>query len=105
MEILALAPLHILIGLTNRLYFSARPSETNHTKQGRQLYKQHCNALLKAMVYKSDYWDGTLEGNSCSSLLDAVVIRDIPYGADANPFIQALITLKTVKDKYLGKKS
>ena len=103
MEILALAPLHILIGLTNRLYFAARPSETDHTKQGHQLYKRHCNALLKAKVYRSDYWTGALEGNSCSRLLDAVAIEDIPFGADANPFVQALRALKTVKDKCLGK--
>ena len=48
MEVLALAPLHILIGLMNRLYFAVRPTETTVTKESRQLYKRHCLALLKA---------------------------------------------------------
>ena len=55
MEVLALAPLHILIGLTNKLYFAARPLETSATKESRQLYKRHCLALRKAKVYRSDY--------------------------------------------------
>ena len=59
-EVLALAPLHIFIGPTYRLYFAARPSETIVTKESRQLYKRHCLALLKAKVYKFDYLTGAL---------------------------------------------
>ena len=104
MEILALAPLNILMGLTNRLYFVTRPSETDNTKHGRQLYKLHRNLLLNPkVVNRFDYWNGAFEGNSCSRLIHAVVIEYIPFGADANPFDQALRALKTVKDKCLEK--
>ena len=103
MEVLALAPLHILIGLTNKLYFAVRPSETAVTKESRQLYKRHCKALLKAKVYMSDYWTGALEGNSCSRLLDAVAMGEIPFEVHANLYSDALRALKTVKDKCLGK--
>ena len=103
MEVLALAPLHILIGLTNRLYFAARPSETTVTKESRQLYKRHCLALLKAKVYRSDYWTRALEGNSCSRLLNAVTMGEIPFEAQAESYLDALRALKSVKDKCLGK--
>ena len=103
MEVLALAPLHILIGLTNKLYFAARPSETSATKESRQLYKRYSLALLKAKVYRSDYWTGALEGNSCSRLLDAVAMGEIPFEVHANAYLDALRALKTVKDKCLGK--
>ena len=56
MEVLALAPLHILFGVTNKLYFAERPLERTVTKESRQLYKRNCLALLKAKVHRSDCW-------------------------------------------------
>ena len=78
MEILALAPLHILLGLVNRLYVVARPSRKATNRYDRLLYKQHCQALQRCKVYRSVYWDGALEGNSCSGLLDNLDIIPFP---------------------------
>ena len=57
-------------------------------------------ALCKYNVFRSEYWNGTLEGNSCSRLLDH--LDDIPFPASSVCFINALKTLKQVKDKCLG---
>ena len=59
--------------------------------------------MLTAKVYRSDYWRGVLEGNSCSRLLDAVAMDEIPFSADVNLILNALKALKIVKDKCLGK--
>ena len=59
--------------------------------------------MLKAKVYRSDYWTGALEGNSCSRLLDAVAMGEIPFEVHANLYSDALRVLKTVQDKCLGK--
>ena len=57
-------------------------------------------ALCKYNVFRSEYWNGTLEGNSCSRLLDH--LDDIPFQASSVCFINALKTLKQVNDKCLG---
>ena len=49
------------------------------------------------------YWTLVLEGNSCSRLLDAVAMGEIPFEVHANAYLDALRALKTVKDKCLGK--
>ena len=100
MEILALAPLHILLGLVNRLYGVARPSQNATNRYDRLLYKQHCQALQRCKVYRSEYWDGALEGNSCSRLLDNLDI--IPFPSHHTSLLNALKSLKMVKDRCLG---
>ena len=99
MEKIALAPLHILLGLVNRLFSESKPNEKATNKKDRQLYKLHCMALCKYNVFRSEYWNGTLEGNSCSRLLDH--LDDIPFPASSVCFINALKTLKQVKDTCL----
>ena len=47
MEKIALAPLHIILGLVNKLYCDARPSESSSSRRERNLYKLHCAALHK----------------------------------------------------------
>ena len=101
MEKIALAPLHILLGLVNRLYTEARPSDSASSRRDRQLYKHHCLALCRYEVYRSEYWNATLEGNSCSRLLDH--LDDIPFADNSIKFLNALKTLKQVKDNCLGK--
>ena len=60
MEKIAMAPLHILLGLVNRLYTEARPSDSASSRRDRQLYKHHCLALCRYKVYRSEYWNATL---------------------------------------------
>ena len=79
----------------------SEPSETTVTKESRQLYKRRCLALLKAKAYRSDYWTGALYSNSCSRLLDAVAMGEIPFKAQAESYLDALRALKSVKDKCL----
>ena len=62
MEKIALAPLHIPLGLVNKLYSNARPSENSSSRRERNLYKLHCAALHKFKIFRSEYWNGTLEG-------------------------------------------
>ena len=100
MEKIALAPLHILLGLVNKLYSEARPSESSSSRRDRKLYKLHCAALYKYKVFRSEYWNGTLEGNSCSRLLDN--LEDIQFPKISMKFVSALIALKHVKDMCLG---
>ena len=64
MEKIALAPLHIFLGLVNILYNEARPSDSASSRRDRQLYKHHCSALCRYRVHRSEYWNATLEGNS-----------------------------------------
>ena len=101
MEKVALAPLHILLGLVNKLFSEAKPNNKPSNRKGRQLYKLHCLALCKCNVYRSEYWNGTLEGNSCSRLLDH--LEDIPFPNSSENFVKALKALKEVKDNCLGK--
>ena len=101
MEKIALAPLHILLGLVNRLYNEVRPSDRASSRRDRQLYKHHCSALCRYKVYRSEYWNATLDGNSCSRLLDH--LDDIPFADSSVKFLNALKTLKRVKDNCLGK--
>ena len=68
MEKIALAPVHVLIRLINRLYGVAKPDDRTLNRKDRQLYKLHCRALNKCNLFRSEYWNGTLEGNSCSKL-------------------------------------
>ena len=100
MEILALAPLHILLGLVNRLYGVARPSQNATNRYDRLLYRQHCQALQRCKVYRSEYWDGALEDNSCSRLLDNLDI--IPFPSHHISLLNVLKSLKMVKDRCLG---
>ena len=92
MEILSLAPIHILLGLVNRLYSVARPSQNATNRYDRLLYIQHCQALQRCKVYRSEYQDGALEGNSRSRLLDNLDI--IPFPSHHNSLINALKSLK-----------
>ena len=96
MEKIALAPLHILLALVNRLYNEARPSDSASSRRDHQLYKHHCSALCRYMVDRSEYWNATLEGNSCSRLLDH--LDDIPFADSSVKFLNALKTLIQVKD-------
>ena len=100
MEKIALAPLHILLGLVNKLYSDARPGESSSNRRERNLYKLHCAALYKYKVFRSDYWNGTLEGNSGSRLLDN--LEDIQFPKKSMKLVNALIALKHVKEKCLG---
>ena len=43
----------------------------------RKLYKPNCAALHKYKIFRSEHWNGTLEGNSCSRLIDN--IEFIPF--------------------------
>ena len=97
------SPLHILIGLTNILYFAAGKYETTVTKVSCQLYICHFLALLKAKVYRSDYWTGALEGNSCSRLLDTVAMGEVPFEGQAKSYLYVLRALKSVKEICLRK--
>ena len=47
LEKIALAPLHTLLGLVNKLYGTARPSDCSSRRGERKLYKLHCAALHK----------------------------------------------------------
>ena len=69
LEKIAFASLHTLLGLVNKLYGTARPSECSSRRE-RKLYKLHCAALHKYNIFRSEYWDGTVIGNSCSKLVD-----------------------------------
>ena len=100
MEKVSLAPLHILLGLVNKLFSEAKPNNKPSNRKGRQLYKLHCLALCKYNVYRSEYWNGTLEGNSCSRLLDH--LEDIRFPNSSDNFVKALKALKDVKDNCLG---
>ena len=51
-------------------------------------------------VYRSEYWDGALEDNSCSRLLDNLDI--IPSPSQYTSLLNALKSLKMVKDRCLG---
>ena len=99
-EKIALAPLHILLGLVNKLYSDARPGESSSNRRERNLYKLHCAALYKYKVFRSYYWNGTLEGNSCSRLLDN--LEDFQFPNMSMKLVNALIALKHVKEKCLG---
>ena len=101
MEKMALYPLHILLGLVNSLYTEARPGYSASSRRDRQLYKHHCLSLCRYNVYRSEYWNTTLEGKSCSRLLDH--LDDIQFADNLIKFLNALKTLKLVKDNYLGK--
>ena len=96
MEKIALAPLHNILGLVNRLYTEARPSDSASSRRDRQLYERHCFALCRYKVYRSEYWNTTLEGNSCSRLLDH--LDDRAFANNSIKFLNALKTLKQVKD-------
>ena len=52
MEKVALAPLHILLGLVNKLFSEAKPNHKPSNRNGRQLYKLHCLALCKERIDK-----------------------------------------------------
>ncbi|EER11486.1 hypothetical protein Pmar_PMAR015675 [Perkinsus marinus ATCC 50983] len=97
MEVLSLSPLHLLLGLTNKAYSVARPTE-----ESARLYKRHCLALKKEGIKRSTYFDGALEGNACSRLLDAVSHNGIPFAADRAKVVVVLKALKEVKDSCLG---
>ena len=84
MEKFALALLHVLLGLVNRLYDVVKPDNRTLNRKDRQPYKLHCRALHKCNIFRSEYWNGTLEGNSCSKLLD------IPYPESSTKFFNAL---------------
>ena len=95
MEKIALAPLHILLGLVNKLYSNARPSENSSSRRERNLYKLHRATLHKFKIFRSEYWNGTLEGNSCSRLLNN--LENIPFPKNATKLVSALIALEQVK--------
>ena len=101
MEKVALAPLHILLGLVNKLFSEAKPNHKPSNRKGRHLYKLRCLALCKYNVYRSEYWNVTLEGNSCSRLLDH--LEDNPFPNISENFVKALKAFKDVKDDCLGK--
>ena len=92
MEKIALAPLHVLLGLVNRLYGVAKPDDRTLNRKDRQIYKLHCRALHKCNIYRSEYWNGTLEGNSFSKLLDH--LDDIPFPKSSTKFLNASKSLK-----------
>ena len=95
MEKIALAPLHILFGLVNRLYNEARPSDSASSRRDRQLYKHHF--FVDIIVYRSEYWNATLESNSCSRLID--YLDDIQFANSSVKFLNAIKTLKRVEDR------
>ena len=72
-----LAPLHVLLGLVNKLNGVAKPDNRTLNRKDRQLYKLHCRALHRCNIFKSEYLNGFLESNSCSKLLDH--LDDIPF--------------------------
>ena len=55
MEKTALAPLHVLLGLVNRLYCDVKPDDRTLNRTDRQLYKLHCRALHKCNIFRSEY--------------------------------------------------
>ena len=57
-------------------------------------------ALNKFKVFRSEYWNGILEGNSCSRLLDN--LENILFPKYSTKFVGALIALKHVKEMCLG---
>ena len=61
---------------------------------------QHCQALQRCKVYRSEYWDGALDCNSCSRLLDNLDI--IPFPSHHTSLLNALKSIKMVKDRCLG---
>ena len=100
MEKIALAPLHIFLGLVNRLYTEARPSDSASSRRDRQLYKHHCLALCRYKVYQSEFWNATLESSSCSRLLGH--LNYIPFADSSIKFLNALKTLKQVRYNCIG---
>ena len=78
MEKIALAPLHVLLGLVNRLYGVAKPDDRTLNRKDRQIYKLHCRALHKCNIYRSMSSIGMYSrSNSFSKLLDH--LDDIPF--------------------------
>ncbi|KAF4683867.1 hypothetical protein FOZ60_008529 [Perkinsus olseni] len=102
MEILSLSPLHLLLGITNKLYDAARPSDNGYTQGNRTLDSRHRESLVARGIRRSSYFDGALEGNGCSRLLDAVYDDEIPFAASAEVYVTALKALKVVKDMCFG---
>ncbi|EER07242.1 hypothetical protein Pmar_PMAR020401 [Perkinsus marinus ATCC 50983] len=100
LEFISLSPLHLLLGIVNKLYDKARPAETSGAPHS--LYPRHCRALVKYNIRRSVYFDGAFEGNGCSRFLDEVAVDHIPFEQRATPFVMALKAFKVVKDKCLG---
>ncbi|KAF4680527.1 hypothetical protein FOZ60_013297 [Perkinsus olseni] len=100
LEFLSLSPLHLLLGIVNKLYDKARPTETSGASNS--LHARHCKALVKYNIRRSVYFDGAFEGNGCSRLLDEIAAGRIPFEQRARPFVEALKAFKVVKDKCLG---
>ncbi|KAF4671537.1 hypothetical protein FOL47_001461 [Perkinsus chesapeaki] len=97
MEVLSLSPLHLLLGLTDKVYSLARPSE-----QSPSIYQRHCTALKSNAIRRSAYFNGALEGNAFSRLLDSVSEGKIPFEAKSKSLVEVMKTLKLVKDTCLG---
>ncbi|KAF4652000.1 hypothetical protein FOL47_011307, partial [Perkinsus chesapeaki] len=97
MEVLSLSPLHLLLGLTNKVYSLARPSE-----QSPSIYQRHCTALKSNAIRRSAYFNGGLEGNACSRSLDSVSEGKIPFEAKPKSLVEVMKTVKLVKDTCLG---
>ena len=83
---------HLLLGILDIRVCTSERGE-------RKLYKLHCAALHNCNIFRSEYWDGTLEGNSCSKLLDH--LEYIPFPKTSAKLVNALIALKHVKETCL----
>ncbi|KAF4654450.1 hypothetical protein FOL47_009974 [Perkinsus chesapeaki] len=100
LELLSLSPLHLMLGIVNKLYSNARAS-AECTNKG-SLYSRHCKALVENNIRRSAYFEGALEGNSCSRLLDAIADDKIPFSPKVVPLVNALKAFHEFKAKCLG---
>ncbi|EER20580.1 hypothetical protein Pmar_PMAR001561 [Perkinsus marinus ATCC 50983] len=89
-----------MLGIVNKLYNHAKPSAESSSKTS--IYVRHCRALQEQNVRRSAYFDGALEGNSCSRLLRAVALDKIPFAKKALPFVEALKAFYHFQQKCLG---
>ncbi|KAF4720854.1 hypothetical protein FOZ63_018852 [Perkinsus olseni] len=99
MEVLALAPLHLLLGVTNKVYKEVCPGDATDSFGEKQE-----DALMKHGIRRSAYFQGDLEGNECSKFLDAVADGKIPFRRkrDIRLRVEALKAFKVVKDRCFG---
>ncbi|KAF4676857.1 hypothetical protein FOL47_004560 [Perkinsus chesapeaki] len=100
LELLTLPPLHLMFGIVNKLYSLARPSDECTSKGS--LYTRHCKALADNNIGRSAYFEGALEGNSCSRLLDVIADDKIPFSPKATLLVNALKAFHEFKEKCLG---